>query len=196
MIKVDDVIDISSGSPQFRIREALDPEAPVYSYYGQPEIENDLSGIILNLDQSKQIRTWDQVTTADTNEVVFSLISGTATLVSQIHHGYLLTQNYLKFDLKGKFDNRYFAYLLNENKSIQHQLRMGLQGSSVLKYSLKQVKNLEFSNVPSMERQQLIGEVYFDQLKLEALRKRIAMLETTSVLEKLKGNDVNERNKI
>ncbi|RBP65322.1 hypothetical protein DES36_10759 [Alkalibaculum bacchi] len=45
---------------------------------------------------------------------------------------------------------------------------MGLQGSRVLKYTLKQVKELELPDLPAIEKQELIGELYFNQLRLEA----------------------------
>lgn len=63
---------------------------------------------------------------------------------------------------------------------------MGLQGSQVLKYTLKQVKELELPDLPAMETQRLIGELYFNQLRLEALRNRAANSETIIVLEKLR----------
>ncbi|MOA57682.1 hypothetical protein D3C78_1819070 [compost metagenome] len=63
---------------------------------------------------------------------------------------------------------------------------MGLQGSQVLKYTLKQVKQLELPDLPTIEKQSMIGELYFNQLRLEALRNRVANSETTIVLEKLR----------
>jgi hypothetical protein len=62
---------------------------------------------------------------------------------------------------------------------------MGLQGSQVLKYTLKQLKELEIPKLPSIEKQRIVGDVYFKQLRLQALRKRAANLETTILLSKL-----------
>ena len=63
---------------------------------------------------------------------------------------------------------------------------MGLQGSRVLKYTLKQVKELELPDLPAIEKQELIGELYFNQLRLEALRNKVANSQTIIVLEKLR----------
>lgn len=63
---------------------------------------------------------------------------------------------------------------------------MGLQGSQVLKYTLKQVKELALPDLPTIEKQRVIGELYFNQLRLEALKSRAANLERTIVLEKLR----------
>ncbi len=175
-----------SGSPQFRIKEVFDHKAPLYTYYGQPDIEADLVGIHSNGSGSKQVRTFDKVNTLCQGDIVFSLISGKSTIVGANHQGYLYTQNYIKLVTDEKVDSKYLVYLLNEDKSIKKQFQMGLQGSQVLKYTLKQLKELELPDLPTIEKQRMIGELYFNQLRLEALNNRTANLETTIVLEKLR----------
>jgi len=186
MGKLDNVVQFVSGSPQFRIKEVFDDKAPLYTYYGQQDIEDDLVGIDSNGSDSKQVRTFDKVNTLCQGDVVFSLISGKSTIVGTNHQGYLYTQNYVKLVTDEKVDSKYLVYLLNEDKSVKKQFQMGLQGSQVLKYTLKQVKELELPNLPTIEKQRIIGELYFNQLRLEALRNRAANSETTIVLEKLR----------
>ncbi|WP_027398431.1 restriction endonuclease subunit S [Anaerovorax odorimutans] len=187
MKRLDNVVGIVSGSPQFRIKEVFDNKAPLYTYYGQPDIEEDLVGIHSNVSGSKQVRTFDKVNTLCQGDVVFSLISGKSTIVGANHQGCLYTQNYIKLVTNEKVDSKYLVYLLNEDKSIKKQFQMGLQGSQVLKYTLKQVKELELPDLPTIEKQRIIGEVYFNQLRLEALKNRTANSETTIILEKLRG---------
>lgn len=186
MKKIKDVIEIISGSPQFRINEIIDNIAPLYIYYSQLELENDLVDLNLNQVEEKKVRTFDEVTTVKDQDVVFSLTSGTATLVRLVHQGYLLTQNYVKFKLNNKIDAKYLIYLLNENDSIKRQFQRSVQGSIVLKYTLTQVKEIELPDMPVLAKQKLIGEIYFNQLRLQALRKQVSQLETTIVLEKIK----------
>lgn len=186
MKRLDGVVEFVSGSPQFRIKEVFDDKAPRYTYYGQQDIENDLVGIASNSSESKQVRTFDKVNTLCQGDVVFSLISGKSTIVGAKHQGYLYTQNYVKLVIVEKVVSKYLVYLLNEDKSIKKQFQMGLQGSQVLKYTLKQVKELELPDLPTIEKQQIIGELYFNQLRLEALKNRVANSETTIVLEKLR----------
>lgn len=185
MKKLSDVVEFESGSPQFRITEVLDRDAPLYTYYSQPDLLDDLVDIVsANIDR-KQVRTQDKVNTLHTGDVIFSLISGTSAIVRKDHEGYLYTQNYVKLIPKETIDSKYLVYLLNENRSIKKQFLMGLQGSQVLKYTLKQVKELELPKLPSIEKQQMIGEIYFYQLRLQALRNRAAHSETTILLAKL-----------
>ena len=185
-------IELVSGCPQFRIKESKDVSAPTYTYYGQPEVENDLVGLEIKSAEKKQIRTFDEVNTVNQDDLLFSLISGKATLARGNRQGYLFTQNYVKFITKGNIDQKYLVYLLNENANIKQQFQMGLQGSAVLKYSIKQLKELKLPELPAMEKQKLIGELYFNQLKLQALRERVAKLETTIMFEKLKEVKTNE----
>lgn len=185
MEKLSEMVEFVSGSPQFRITEVFDVNAPLYTYYSQTDIGDDLVDIVSSNVDNKQVRTQDKVNTLYTGDVVFSLISGISTIVRKEHEGYLYTQNYVKLIPNENVDSQYLVYLLNEDKSIKKQFLMGLQGSQVLKYTLKQVKELELPELPSIEKQQIIGEVYFNQLRLQALRNRAANSETTILLAKL-----------
>lgn len=185
MVRLDHITEFVSGSPQFRITEIKDDKAPLYTYYRQSEIENDLTGMGSNSDDRKQVRTFDQVNTLCQGDLVFSLISGKATIVSARHEGYLYTQNYVKLITVNHVDSKYLVYLLNEDRFIRKQLLLGLQGSQVLKYTLKQVKDLELLHLPTLGKQEIIGELYFNQLRSEALKNRVTRLETILVLERL-----------
>lgn len=186
MKRLESLVQFVSGSPQFRIKEVFDDKAPLYIYYGQQNIEDDLVGMDSNNSDSKQVRTFDKVNTLCEGDIVFSLISGKSTIAGANHQGYLYTQNYVRLVTNEKIDSKYLVYLLNEDKFIKKQFQMGLQGSQVLKYTLKQVKELELPNLSTIEKQQIIGEIYFNQLRLEALRNRVANSETIIVLEKLR----------
>ncbi len=178
-----------SGTPQFRIVEDMSASAPLYYFYGQADLEDDLNGLMSSDIPRKQIRTFDSVVSVSEGDVVFSLLSGTASVVQASHSGFLLTQNYVILVPSHRIDARYLVYLMNENRFIKSQLRKGQQGSVTQKYTLKQIKSLELPPLPSRERQGLIGEVYLSQLKLNALRKRASDLETALVLETIREAD-------
>lgn len=118
-------------------------------------------------------------------DVIFSLITGNAAIVRKEHEGYLYTQNYVKLLPYDNIDAQFLVYLINENKAIKRQFAVGLQGSQVLKYTLKQLKELEVGKLPNIDRQKAIGQVYFKQLRLKALKKRAAELEESIILAKL-----------
>jgi restriction endonuclease S subunit len=192
MRRLSELVDFVSGSPQFRITESFDKQAPLYNFYSQIDLSDDLVGIVSSDNDNKQIRTSDKVNTLCAQDVVFSLTSGTASVVRKVHEHYLYTQNYVKLAPKNHIDSKYLVYLLNEDKTIRKQLMMGLQGSQVLKYTLKQLKELEIPNPPPIEKQKKIGDVYFNLLRLQALRNRVAQAETIILLKRLGEVTTNE----
>ena len=196
MVKVTEFITFESGSPQFRIKETVDKAAPLYFFYGQNELENDLSQIEMNQSETKSIRTFDPGLTVVEGDIVFSLISGKAAIVGKNHAGFLITQNYLRLVVDTPVIPRYIVYLLNEDLSIKHQFQLSLQGSSTLKYTVKQVKELRLPALPTIERQSLIGKLYLKQLHLEALQKHLIELKTKRLLFQLKETSSHERSAI
>ena len=184
-MKMTDLVSFKLGSPQFRIKETLAEEAPLYQMYSQLDLEEDLAGVVSDHQENKQVKTLDDVSTLKTNDLVFSLISGKAALVSPEHAGYLYTQNYLILEPDERLDAKFLLYLLNEDKGIARQLWLGLQGSMVLKYTVKQVKDLKLPKLPSLSKQAAIGQVYLKQKHLQAVKKRRADNELTLQLAKL-----------
>lgn len=185
MGKLSELVELVSGSPQFRINEVFDEKTPLFTYYSQTDLTDDLVGIISKNVDNKQVRTNDKVNTLCDGDVVFSLITGIVTIVRKEHEGYIYTQNYVKLVPSNKIDSKFLVYLINENKTIKKQFMLGLQGSQVLKYTLKQLKELEIPKIPCIDKQKIIGQVYFNQLKLQTLRNRVAEFETKIKLSKL-----------
>ena len=187
MKRLGDAVQFMSGSPQFRINVTTDIEAPEYVFYSQSELESDLIDIEIHNEDMKVIRTSDDVNILNEGDVVFSLISGRATYVRTVHQGYLYTQNFVKLIPDEQIEKKYMVYLLNESQFIRRQWQAGLQGTMVLKYTVRQLRELELPNLPSYEKQKMIGNIYFDQLRLCALKKRVADAEKILVLDRLEG---------
>ncbi|WP_261807074.1 restriction endonuclease subunit M [Lapidilactobacillus luobeiensis] len=192
MKKLTAMIELISGTPQFRITETTDEEAPLYQIYGQMELEADIVGLDSNRSEVKQVRTWDQLVTAKSGELVLSLISGQVVCVQPRHAGFLLTQNYVKLQPIVSIDSNYLLYLFNEDPHILRQLQQGLQGSTILRYSLRQIKDLILPSLPDTQQQKAIGDVYVSQLRLAALKRRVATSETKIILKKLRELNTNE----
>jgi hypothetical protein len=179
-------VRLDSGTPQFRIREARLGHAPSYPFYGQPEMEADLTGMAAAEKPKKQIQTLDLVSTLEPGDIIFSLISGKAAAIQPRHQGYLFTQNYVRLTPADSIDGKYLVYALNEDLNIRRQLQSGQQGSATLKHTVRQLGSLKLQPLPPIECQRAIGELYFCQLRLEALKRRVATAETTILIAKLK----------
>lgn len=186
MKKISDVVQFEAGTPQFRIHASNDNRAPEYRFYGQNELEADLKQMPNEQNRPKTIRTFDTVLTVVEGDLIFSLISGVATLVSHNHANYLLTKNYVKLLPAKNVSPSYLLYLLNEDRNVKQQLSRELQGSATIKYTLKQLKNLYFSDFPAYKRQELMGGLYRNQLHLEALEQHLTSLKTKRRILQLK----------
>lgn len=193
MMKLTDIVEIKVGTVQFRIKESSLAEAPVYKIFSQSDLEEDLAGIEVAVDQPKEVKTQEHVATLATGDVVFSLISGKATIVSELHDGYLYTQNYAVLKGGSQIDSQYLVYFLNEDTEVARQFWQSLQGSVITKFTLKQLRELKISALPSLAQQKLIGQIYIKQHQMQALKERVARNETQLQLAKLKI--ANQRSK-
>lgn len=166
-----------SGTPQSRLFISSNGNDPSYYVYGQTELKNDLVQEKTEPRDSRHLRTTDKVTTLTESDVVFNLISGEASIVGRSHSGFIQTQNFVKLQPNEMLDRYFLVFLLNENQVVKRQLFESLQGSKVIKYTLTQLKALKINELPSIEEQRLIGQMYFNQLRLNWLLKRSADLK-------------------
>ena len=172
---IKDIFHSNTGVSQYRLEESLSKDAVLYTLYGQNELYEDLSGVPGDMSDRKQIRTEYKGTTLQQGDLIFSTISGMATLVSADHKGYIFTQNYVRMEpLSKSVDKRYIAYLINEHPKVKKQFKQNLQGSQVVRYSLSLLKEIQIPQLPSIEVQRIIGDIYFKQLRVRALKQRIA----------------------
>jgi hypothetical protein len=126
------------------------------------------------------------VETLQAGDVVFSLISGTAAISGPKHQGFFPSHNFIRLIPGEALDPGWLVYLLNENRGIKKQFAIGLQGSRVIKYTVRQLRKLTLPPLPPRAQQQAIGAVYLKQLRLEALKIRAARRQTQMRLHQLK----------
>ena len=162
----------------------------LYTLYGQNESYEDLTGVPGSMSDRKQIRTEYKGSTLKAGDLIFSTISGIATLVTSDHEGYLFQlENYvrMKEPLNTPIDKKFMAYLINENSKIKRQFKQNLQGSQVVRYSLSLLKEIQLPKLPSIEIQRIMGDIYFKQLRLRALKQRVADNTYRKAINMLQG---------
>jgi hypothetical protein len=184
-MRIKEIAVIVSGKPQFRLEESSDPAAPVYRIFGQSEMEEAMNCINANNSSQRQIRTTDRASTLTSGDIVFSLIAGKAAIVQGSHNGCLYSHNYVKLTPTHEIDAGYLVYMLNENADINRQMHSGQQGSATMKHTVRQLSDLELPPPPPLTRQRAIGELYLKQLRLAALKRRVAATETAIIVKKL-----------
>lgn len=181
-----EIAEIKSGVPESRLKSSLNENSSYRYLYLQSDLNDDLVGLNVIDKDSDIIKVDKKAVLLDAGDLVFSLISGKAAIVHPFHTGYVITQNFVKIIPMEAIDAKYIAYEINEDNEIRHQLLVGKQSSSILRFSINQLSTLVLPPFPSLEKQQLIGDIYFKQLKLSALKKRHADLETKLVLREMK----------
>lgn len=169
-MKLKNLVHFELGTPLFRLNEQ--PSSPCYSLYDQADLQADFETRTEST-QGKQICTSDNPTLVQEGDVIFSLISGTAAQICQSRVGYTFSHNYVLLHPIKNLDKSFLVYLLNNDKQIKRQLLSSLQGSSVMKYSLNQLKNLELPRLPTLATQKSIGRIDLLQRRLTFLKKKV-----------------------
>lgn len=186
---IKDVFHSNTGISQFRLEESNSDKAVLYTLYGQNELSKDLFRGPEYVVECKQIKLLRTNSTLHEGDLVFSTISGEATVVGANHEGYILTQNYVRMVpvSQNVVDTKYIAFLINESPEIKRYFRQNLQGSQVVRYSLNLLKKAPLPPLPSIEKQRIIGDIYYKQLKLQALQQRVAINQGTIKMAMLRG---------
>ncbi|WP_251421366.1 restriction endonuclease subunit S [Veillonella agrestimuris] len=189
MYYIKELFHSNTGISQFRLEESTADNATLHTFYGQIELEEDLTGVADSNAERKQIKLVKSNSKLEAGDLIFSTISGKATVVNPSHEGYIFTQNYVRMvPLKRKeVDNRYIAFLINENTDIKKQFQQNLQGTKVIRYSLSMLKEIQLPKLPNIEIQRLIGDIYYKQQKLKALKYQVADYEYMRDITLLKG---------
>lgn len=188
MVQLAEIAEVRSGVPESRLKSTSVENSSYHYLYSQSDLNDDLAGLARIDNDSDVVKVNEKAILLDTGDLVFSLISGKAAVINPFHMGYVITQNFIKVIPTKAVDAKYIAFLINEDNEIRHQLTVGKQSSSIMKFSVNQFVSLEFPSLTSLEKQRLIGDIYFKQLKLAALKKHHADLETKMILGKLKEN--------
>jgi len=82
-VYIKDMFHSNTGVSQYRLEESTSKDAVLYTLYGQNELYEDLTGVPGAMSDRKQIRTEYKGSTLKAGDLIFSTISGTATLVTR-----------------------------------------------------------------------------------------------------------------
>ncbi|MCM3749280.1 restriction endonuclease subunit S [Paenibacillus pasadenensis] len=164
---------------------------PYCSWQRGSNLINDLDGSFIESQPNSYIGNsmLDDGYLSNTGDVVFSFVSSKAGIVSDLNKGEIINQNFAKLIIEyNQLDSNYLCYALNESHSIKRQMAIFMQGSTVPKLTPAILKELEIE-LPSVEKQKIIGKAYLSLRKRQALAKKQAELEEQLFLEVLKQLD-------
>jgi restriction endonuclease S subunit len=187
-MKLEDIVTVKIGRNLSRGNEKNDLTLVAYSY---EDLINDLDGSFLDSQRSSYIGNskHDDGYLTNTGDVVFSFVSSKAGIVGDLNKGKIINQNFAKLIIEhDQLDSSYLCYALNESYSIKRQMAIFMQGSTVPKLTPAILKELEIE-LPSVEKQKIIGKAYLSLTKRQALAIKQAELEEQLFLEVLKQLD-------
>lgn len=136
-------------------------------------------------EQSVQVHESDvsKLMLAEERQVVVHLLTRKAVVLPENCAGYIIPSNFVKVALSPEIYPFYFEWYFNNHPDNLKQLSMLTQGSVVSGFSLKQLKDLQI-NIPSMDKQLIIGDTYELRKKKEALMRDKMALEAQLLEEK------------
>ncbi|HDR3894790.1 MULTISPECIES: restriction endonuclease subunit S [Bacillus] len=187
-MKLEDIVTVRIGRNLSRGNERNDLTLVSYSFQ---DLTNDLDGSFLDSQVSSYSGNSNNKDSylSSAGDVVFSFVSSKAGIVSELNEGKIISQNFAKLIIEhNHLDSSYLCYILNESHSMKKQMAISMQGSTVPKLTPAILKELEIE-LPSIEKQRMIGKAYFFLRKRQALAKKQIKLEEQLYLKALKQLD-------
>ncbi len=187
-MKLEDMVTVKVGRNISRVKEQHNLTSNTYTY---EDLMDDLDGLFHHSTSSYyQAYSSDKDNhLSKSGEVVFSFVSSKAAIISDKNAGKIINQNFAKLIIKDKqLDCSYLCYALNESNTMKKQMAISMQGSTVRKLTPAILKSLDMK-LPSLDKQQTIGEAYLNVKKRQALAKKQVDLEEQLYLEVLKQLD-------
>lgn len=162
-MRIKEIANVSAGTLVSRLKE--DPQGKTYYLYDQYAHAKDQ---IKYLDYEHEYKP---VSVSDTKNLIFveqedlivNLSSCEVAYPDDEHVGFILPYNYCKIVIKedAEVAPNYIRSWFNESPEAKKQLHLLTQGASLVKkLSIQQIKQLNIT-LPDVERQHLIGKIYF-----------------------------------
>ncbi|MFD2332593.1 restriction endonuclease subunit S [Cohnella sp. GCM10020058] len=157
-----------------------------FNYYDRSSFEADSNHEDVFVKDAENFLSQNN-TSLNEGDVVISNSLQLATMVGKSNVGKVLSLNFTKIEFHSEqLDKRYFLFLFNAYKDVRRQKERELQGSGpVLRIPLRSLEEIIIPVVP-LEKQQIIGAIYIETLKLQSKLSKYADLIgqfTSSIIE-------------
>lgn len=173
-------VDYQSGSLIQRLEVDDNDVGQPYMIYDQNMMDIDLGLIVDDTYQPRVAKLSDtsRATIVHENDIIISMMTGMCTLVSSRHDGSVLPYNYTKIEvISENLDPAFLVYWFQMAHEVQAQYKQYMQGGSTIKkLTHQQLKSLHIS-LPSIERQQLIGQIGIKEKQLNILKQKQTLLK-------------------
>lgn len=171
-MKIEDISNVVHGIILSRV-ESKAKDAVAMDLFSIQDLSYETGQYHLNI-ETQQVEIdpekMNSVTIAKKNQVVIGLTSHKACKIEEQHAEKLVPSYFALITLDEEVINPdYFVWYFNENQTIQRQLATATQGTSIKALSIQMLRSCEIE-LPSMETQQKIGEIY----RLRKLKEKLS----------------------
>jgi len=185
-MKLKDVVQIESGKNSSRVKDA-DKNIETYTYEDMVDDMGKYAAYKETI-KSETVKHKDDDNDSvmiSSGDVVFSFVSSTAGIVSEVNQGKTLNQNFAKliFDVE-QIDPRYLCYCLNKSLDVQKQIAGFMEGITLRRIKPSHLKEIKLPIV-DFTNQKNIGHSYFALLKRTYLQEEHMKQEEMYVLSLL-----------
>ncbi|MFL0252928.1 restriction endonuclease subunit S [Clostridium neuense] len=171
-MKIDAIGKVIHGATISRIESKSGEEFYTYPVFTMQELSRETGqyGIKEEFQEVNIIKEkFDKSFLSEINMVVIGLTSYKALVIGDQNKGKLITSNFAIIEFnKNIIDPFYFSWYFNEHPKIEKQLRVAMQGSIIRALSIQMLRELDIT-VPSLEKQEKIGRLYYLRKRKEKL---------------------------
>jgi len=179
-MKLKNVLKVKTGINSSRVPIKMSNNA-----YTAADLEDDLMNLMDAKEPNENHKKNEPNKVTYNGQLIQSLISERTALITEDNVGKDINQNfaYFGFDEK-RLDPKFLCYMFNESKEIKRQRYKLSQGSIIRKASPHTI--LEFDiDIPSIETQQVIGNLYGLMLKKKKITLSKVEIDEQIVLERI-----------
>ena len=179
---LNDLVKITTGTNSSRLTNKTE-KADLYT---AQDLEDDLLHIEeIQVDDGKA-KSVDGTRIGSEGLVVQSLISERTAMMTEQNATKGLNQNFAYFEFNNaQIDPKYLCYMLNESEAIAAQRYRFSQGSVIRKATPMTIREFQI-DLPSLDLQQAIGNLYGLMLSKKRITKEKSILEEKIMLEKIR----------
>ncbi|WP_422404753.1 restriction endonuclease subunit S [Mammaliicoccus sp. JADD-157] len=183
-----DIITFLNGTLINRLEEDDSHNSKVFTIYDQYMLAYDSGEFQKTFHEAKKIQLPipHNGRIVKTGDIIINMMTGDCVRVSPENAGSILPYNYTLIKInQDRVDADYLVYWMNHSPHAKSQFNQFMQGGSLVKkLTLNQLKQLEI-NLPSIERQQLIGKLAVKRQKIKYLHDKKTYLMDKYLSESL-----------
>lgn len=163
IVKLNEIADLKTGILSTRIKSKTNlKNDEIKKYLFNEEYLDD--SVIKPKSKLSLYKINDIVTTKE-GDLIFSLLSGKATVINSNNSDLIVNQNYVIINpTTDNVDKEYLCYMINENESVRCQIERYNQNYSVKKFSLSLIKKIDIKLI-ELKKQRKIGSLYMKSTK-------------------------------